>query len=168
MYGDNNHFHSTLERDFNASYYLIRYKSLDLQMKQLINKHIRYKHPYQTEIEEYKYPPSTYFKRDPVIYTPYDETTATFVDTEEAVEEMLSELKQAKEVAIDLEHHDQRTYVGVVCLMQISTREKDWVVDTLKPWRRKLECLNEVFADPSILKVILATPLLQPEYGLIV
>jgi exosome complex exonuclease RRP6 len=37
--------------------------------------------------------------------------------------------------------------------MQISTREKDWVIDTLRPWRHKLEVLNEVFANPNILKV---------------
>lgn len=67
---------------------------------------------------------------------------------------MLSELKTAKEIAIDLEHHDNRSYIGMVSLMQISTRDKDWIVDTLKPWRRKLECLNEVFADPNILKVL--------------
>lgn len=67
---------------------------------------------------------------------------------------MLQELKGAKEIAIDLEHHDSRSYIGIVSLMQISTREKDWVVDTLKPWRRKLQCLNEVFADPKILKVL--------------
>lgn len=66
---------------------------------------------------------------------------------------MLRELKEAKEIAIDLEHHDTRSYIGMVCLMQISTRNKDWIVDTLKPWRRKLEMLNEVFADPKILKV---------------
>ena len=65
---------------------------------------------------------------------------------------MLEELRSAKEIAVDLEHHDARSYVGLVCLMQISTRERDWIVDTLKPWRRKLECLNEVFADPNILK----------------
>lgn len=76
------------------------------------------------------------------------------MDTEEAVEEMLAELKQAKEIAIDLEHHDARSYIGLVCLMQISTRDRDWIVDTLKPWRRKLQCLNEVFADPSIIKVL--------------
>lgn len=67
---------------------------------------------------------------------------------------MLAELKTAKEMAIDLEHHDNRSYIGMVSLMQISTRDKDWIVDTLKPWRRKLECLNEVFADPGILKVL--------------
>jgi exosome complex exonuclease RRP6 len=66
---------------------------------------------------------------------------------------MLEELKNAKEIAVDLEHHDFRTYTGLVCLMQISTRERDWIVDTLQPWRHKLEVLNEVFADPAIIKV---------------
>lgn len=67
---------------------------------------------------------------------------------------MLQELKQAKEIAIDLEHNDKNSYVGLVCLMQISTRNKDWIVDTLKPWRENLQVLNEVFADPSIVKVL--------------
>ena len=66
---------------------------------------------------------------------------------------MLQELKMAKEIAIDLEHHDEHSYIGIVSLMQISTREKDWIVDTLKPWRRELQILNEVFADSKILKV---------------
>lgn len=66
---------------------------------------------------------------------------------------MLEELKQADEIAVDLEHHDTRSYHGLLSLMQISTREKDWVIDTLRPWRHKLEILNEVFADPKILKV---------------
>lgn len=66
---------------------------------------------------------------------------------------MLSELKTAKEIAVDLEHHDTHSYIGLVSLMQISTRDKDWVVDTLKPWRDQLQVLNEVFADPTILKV---------------
>jgi hypothetical protein len=67
--------------------------------------------------------------------------------------EMLEELKNVSEIAIDLEHHDYRTYTGLLSLMQISTREKDWIVDTLVPWRHKLEILNEVFADPKIVKV---------------
>ncbi len=66
---------------------------------------------------------------------------------------MLSELRKAKEIAVDLEHHDTRSYIGLVSLMQISTRDQDWVVDTLKPWRDQLQVLNEVFADPKILKV---------------
>lgn len=67
---------------------------------------------------------------------------------------MLRELKKAKEIAIDLEHHDQKSYIGLLSLMQISTRDRDWIVDTLQPWRQELEVLNEVFADPNILKVL--------------
>lgn len=114
----------------------------------------QYPHPYQTEIETYEFPQPVYEHAEPRQYPPFEETTATFVDTPEALDEMLAELKGAKELAIDLEHHDNRSYIGMVSLMQISTREKDWIVDTLKPWRRKLECLNEVFADPSVLKVL--------------
>ncbi|POS81858.1 hypothetical protein EPUL_005495, partial [Erysiphe pulchra] len=114
----------------------------------------QFSHPYQLEIEQYKYPSTVYTHAEPISYHPFESTTATFVDTEEGLEEMLQELKKAKEVAIDLEHHDQRSYIGIVCLMQISTRDRDWIVDTLVPWRRKLQALNEVFADPTIVKVM--------------
>lgn len=61
-------------------------------------------------------------------------------------------LKQAKEIAIDLEAHSYRTYQGFTCLMQISTRTQDFIVDTLE-LRHDLHKLNDVFADPKILKV---------------
>jgi exosome complex exonuclease RRP6 len=111
-------------------------------------------HPYQTEIENYTYPSSVYMQNEPIMYKPFEETSAIYVDTEVAMLEMLQELKKASEIAVDLEHHDSRSYIGVVSLMQISTRNQDWIVDTLKPWRRKLECLNEVFTDPNIVKVL--------------
>lgn len=66
---------------------------------------------------------------------------------------MLRDLKKASEIAVDLEHHDAHTYVGLVSLLQISTRDKDWIVDTLVPWREELQVLNEVFTDPRIIKV---------------
>ncbi|KAL1581712.1 hypothetical protein WHR41_09586 [Cladosporium halotolerans] len=118
------------------------------------NSEKQFSHPYQLEIEQYKYPSTVYTHAEPISYHPFESTTATFVDTEEGLEEMLQELKKAKEIAIDLEHHDQRSYIGIVCLMQISTRDRDWIVDTLVPWRRKLQALNEVFADPTIVKVM--------------
>ncbi|KAF2815477.1 uncharacterized protein BDZ99DRAFT_567310 [Mytilinidion resinicola] len=114
----------------------------------------QFPHPYQSEIESYTYPSSLYERAEPIMYHPFESTTATLVDTPETLASMLAELKTAKEIAIDLEHHDNRSYIGIVSLMQISTRDKDWIVDTLVPWRRKLECLNEVFADPGILKVL--------------
>ena len=100
-----------------------------------------------------KYPDAVYQKADPILYQPIDTTSATFVDTLEGVLEMLAELKTASEIAVDLEHHDTRSFVGLTSLMQISTRNKDWIVDTLKPWRQELQVLNEVFADPAIVKV---------------
>ena len=117
------------------------------------NRSFRYKHPYEPEILKLKYPDFVYQKQDPIPYQPIDSTRATWVDTFEGVQLMLTELKRAREIAVDLEHHEKRTYHGLLSLMQISTREKDWVVDTLQPWRHKLEILNEVFADPSIVKV---------------
>lgn len=113
----------------------------------------RHRHPYETEILNLQYPESMYQEVEPIPYLPFESTTAKFVDTEEGVLEMLEELKAATEIAIDLEHHDLRSYVGLVSLMQISTRDKDWIVDTLKPWRQNLQVLNEVFADPKIIKV---------------
>ncbi|KAI9827627.1 MAG: hypothetical protein M1819_006916 [Sarea resinae] len=118
------------------------------------NGSTQFKHPYEEEISQYEYPASVYQNAEPIPYLPFESTEAEFVDTPEAVLSMLAELKAAKEIAIDLEHHDTRSYTGIVSLMQISTRNKDWVVDTLKPWRRDLQVLNEVFADPNILKVL--------------
>ncbi|KAA8646092.1 exosome nuclease subunit RRP6 [Aspergillus tanneri] len=131
-----------------------------------------YVHPYEPEIRASKYPASIYEVSSPVDYLPFESTTATFVDTMEGVMEMLGELKSAKEIAIDLEHHDVHSYHGLVSLMQISSREKDWVVDTLKPWREELQVLNEVFADPNILKVLHGSSMdiiwLQRDLGLYV
>lgn len=113
----------------------------------------RYRHPYETEILHLTYPEAVYQKADPIPFLPVETTSAIFVDTFEGVLEMLEQLKSAPEIAVDLEHHDARSYVGLVSLMQISTRKQDWIVDTLKPWRQKLQVLNEVFADPKIVKV---------------
>ncbi|KAI1352068.1 ribonuclease H-like domain-containing protein [Xylaria sp. FL0043] len=114
----------------------------------------QYKHPYETEILALEYPKAIFQENEPIPYLPFESTTATFVDTFDGVLAMLEELRGATEIAIDTEHHDFRTYSGLLSLMQISTREKDWIVDTLQPWRHKLEVLNKVFADPNIIKVL--------------
>lgn len=65
---------------------------------------------------------------------------------------MLNKLRGASEIAVDLEHHSYRTYLGFLCLMQISTRDEDFVVDVIA-LRDEMEVLNEVLTDPKILKV---------------
>ena len=68
---------------------------------------------------------------------------------------MLTKLRRVSEVAIDLEHHSYRSYAGFLCLMQISTREEDWIIDTLV-LREELTELNEILTDPRIIKVRVA------------
>ena len=80
------------------------------------------------------------------------DTQATWVATVDAFQFMLSKLRKATEIAVDLEHHSYRSYSGFLCLMQISDREEDWVVDLLAV-RDEVESLNEVFTDPGIVKV---------------
>lgn len=74
------------------------------------------------------------------------------VDSVPELEVLLEKLRNAKEIAVDLEHHSFRTFSGFVCLMQISTREEDFIIDTLS-LREELESLNEIFTDPKIVKV---------------
>ncbi len=50
------------------------------------------------------------------------------------------------------QHHSYRTFQGITCLMQITTREQDYIIDTLE-LRNDLHILIEPFTDPSIVKV---------------
>jgi exosome complex exonuclease RRP6 len=87
----------------------------------------------------------------PIPYRSFEETPFTWVSTPAQLKELIDKLRKAREIALDLEHHSYRTYSGFVCLMQISTREEDWIVDPFE-LRDELEDLNEVLTDPSIVK----------------
>lgn len=83
---------------------------------------------------------------------PLDEIPLHEVNTEKQLQEMLQELYKQTEFAVDLEHHSYRTFMGITCLMQISTKDADYLIDTLV-LRDKLYILNEVFTKPTIVKV---------------
>jgi len=89
--------------------------------------------------------------RTPIPYRPLEETPLTWVSTRAQLTELIDKLRKAREIAVDLEYHSYRTYSGFVCLMQISTREEDWIVDPFE-LRDELEDLNEIFTNPSIVK----------------
>ncbi len=109
-------------------------------------------HPYHYEIKHISYPHHMFLSAPPILPKPFDKTSFTWVDTTEALQAMLDKLRQATEIAVDLEHHSYRTYAGFLCLMQLSTREEDWIIDAIA-LRDELECLNEVFTKPEIIKV---------------
>ena len=114
----------------------------------------RANHPYRYEITHLVYPQRMFVPCTPQLPTSLEDTQATWVATIDAFQSMLSKLKQATELAVDLEHHSYRSYSGFLCLMQISDREEDWIVDLLA-LRNEVETLNEVFTDPDIVKVLL-------------
>ncbi|KAJ2500524.1 exosome nuclease subunit [Coemansia sp. RSA 1972] len=109
-------------------------------------------HPYEYEISHYETPEWMLASSEPQKPAEWDNTPFQYVDTPEQLSAMMEHLHTVREVAIDLEHHDYRSYQGFTCLIQISTRSIDFVVDALA-LRAELNVLNEVTADPSVIKV---------------
>ncbi len=110
--------------------------------------------PYAYETVHLQYPNSLFDEAEPIPPVPFATTPFTFVDTPSLLQAMTEKLLVAKEIAVDLEHNSFRSYGGIVCLMQISTREEDWVVDTLALRKELIEQkLGGVLVDPRIVKV---------------
>ena len=68
---------------------------------------------------------------------------------------MVQHLGTAKEVAVDLEHHHYRSFQGFTCLMQLSTRQEDFIVDTLALRADLGAALTPIFADPKVRESLL-------------
>ncbi|EDQ87070.1 uncharacterized protein MONBRDRAFT_33488 [Monosiga brevicollis MX1] len=110
-------------------------------------------HPYLTELNEFEVPQHQLQPHEERLYGDLEQTTCTWVGTREALVGLIERLKSVSELAIDLEAHSYRTYQGFTCLMQLSTRSEDYLIDTLA-LRDDLKLLNVIFADPAILKVL--------------
>ena len=83
-----------------------------------------------------------------------DITNLTWVDSLEVLQEACKHLQEQSMIAVDLENHSYHSFHGYSCLMQLSSRTRDFLIDTVK-----LRChiglvLGEaVFSNPAILKV---------------
>ena len=113
-----------------------------------------YANPYAAEIDAFR--PTEAQLLPPAkerLFPPMHTTPCTWVATEAALEALAAKLRGVDELALDLEHHSQRSYRGFVCLMQISTREEDFLVDTLA-LRPSLHVLNATLTDPRVTKVV--------------
>ena len=114
---------------------------------------LQYPHPYGSELHAWE--PSDEMCTAPAeqMYGPVGETPLSWVETEEQLAVMAEKLDAADIFAIDLEAHNYRTYASFTCLMQISTRTEDFVVDTLS-LRGSLHVLNSSFTNPKVAKVL--------------
>ncbi|WWC86140.1 uncharacterized protein L201_001012 [Kwoniella dendrophila CBS 6074] len=150
--------HSMVPLDFvpELDYHLSREEELDPSKEYWRReKEIRLRqHPYYYETNHLPYPTSLFIDSQPIKPKSFQETPFQFVDIPEQLKELTEHLKQSKEIAVDLEHHNMRSYSGFTCLIQISTRQGDYVIDSLK-LRKELreDKLGDVFTDPSIIKV---------------
>ena len=105
-------------------------------------------------------------------YKPTEDTDFLLVETEENLKVLKTHLEEERvlEIAIDLEAHTMRSYQGVTCLMQISTRFKHFIVDVIKLRLFVGDALRGVFDDPKKQKVLHGADMdiqwLQRDFGL--
>ncbi|KAI6147295.1 ribonuclease H-like domain-containing protein [Pisolithus tinctorius] len=99
----------------------------------------------------------------------------TFVANSKDFLSFANTLTSVTELAVDLEHHSYRSYRGFLALMQVSTRQEDFIIDLLVPDIREGlrqrkgkppaksedekmandagEIVARIFADPTVVKV---------------
>lgn len=111
-----------------------------------------YTHPYENEILQFQLNPQLFTPTDPIKPPELDLTPIVLVDNIQQLEEMCRHIGAQKEFAVDVEHHSYRSFQGITCLLQISTRIQDFVIDAIK-LRSELYRLNESFTNPNIVKV---------------
>lgn len=132
------------------------------------------RHPYYHEVRSLKYAEwQLEVSKDPYPRIPVEEASYLWVNSEETLLKMMESLSkpETRVIAVDLEHHSYRSYMGIVCLMQVSTAKEDFLVDTLV-LRSKLQIMNNVFCDPAKVKVLHGSDMdilwLQRDLGLYV
>mmetsp|Transcript_1308 Transcript_1308/g.1659 ORF Transcript_1308/g.1659 Transcript_1308/m.1659 type:complete len:569 (-) Transcript_1308:1090-2796(-) len=112
--------------------------------------------PYRTELIQVQYQPWQ-LSRPHVLREIQDmnERPVFFLNQPFQVDELVSKFhtNSIRELAIDLEHHSLRSYHGFLCLMQISTRSEDFLIDVLA-LRSYLHKLLPVFTNGNIVKVL--------------
>lgn len=83
-----------------------------------------------------------------------ERTPFKLVEGVKELKELACKLRGVDEFAVDLEHNNYRSFLGLTCLMQISTRMEDFIVDTFKLRVHIGPYLREHFKDPLKKKVM--------------
>ncbi|PAV89619.1 hypothetical protein WR25_19659 isoform C [Diploscapter pachys] len=109
-------------------------------------------HPYAFELEHLKIPEQQLNSKKPIKSINLENQEIVLVDSKAKLDELIGILNKEREFAVDLEHHCDRSFLGLCCLVQISTRTTDFIVDPFPIWK-DMHALNEPFTDPNILKV---------------
>lgn len=112
----------------------------------------RFMHPLE------KFAPSDFVESagiiEPVKPPPLEITPFKLVEEVRDLKQLAAKLCAVDEFAVDLEHNQYRSFQGLTCLMQISTRTEDFVVDTLKLRVHIGPHLRDIFKDHRKKKVM--------------
>lgn len=109
-------------------------------------------HPYEHELQNFQVDLDLLSPANPIEPPDLYSTPIILVETLEQLEEVCGYMENEKEFAVDVEHHSYRSFQGITCLVQISTRTQDFVIDAIK-LRGEMYRLNKSFTNPSIVKV---------------
>lgn len=113
-------------------------------------------HPYEDEISAAvdQMSQRPFDSSETTVYRSLDDTPFTFITTEKQLFDAVERIKTVSEISVDLENHSIRSFQGFTCLMQISTRREDFVIDTLSLRGHMHRALASVFADEATVKVL--------------
>jgi exosome complex exonuclease RRP6 len=148
----------------------------------LVAPKVHHPHPYETEINQFV--PRVWQLQSPNLVSQeskhpkqqqnYSSSSSslsgsllppfTLIDTEDALTQFVSEIDkyQIREIAVDLEAHSYRSFLGFVCLMQLTVRWpasdhticKDILIDTLALRQSIGPKLLPIFVNPDICKIM--------------
>ncbi|XP_024003641.1 protein RRP6-like 3 isoform X2 [Eutrema salsugineum] len=109
-------------------------------------------HPYETEISVLLENPELEFEFLRGEYSLEMSDAYVWVETESKLKELAETLAKEKVFAVDTEQHSLRSFLGFTALIQISTQEEDFLVDTIA-LHDAMSILRPVFSNPDICKV---------------
>lgn len=133
---------------------------VDTYLQELFKKNShsesKQRHPYETEIlsAQHEMASKKFTMEETIVFKPMKSTPCSFVTSEEELFNVAERLKKATAIAVDIEHHSVRSFQGFICLLQISTREEDIIIDTLKLRGAIHRALAPIFTDDTIVKVL--------------
>lgn len=120
-------------------------------------------HIYQAEIENFEY--TDWQLEAPGSKPPKIANTgaleAVWVDNPQTLEQLVKRLESAREIAVDLEAHNYRSFGGITCLIQITIGATDdnpepcnYLVDPFPLWQQLGKALGPAFANANIVKIM--------------
>ena len=110
-------------------------------------------HPYEPQIRAFTPKPWQLETPQQSVFLTPEEVKCTYIEKPSQLEKLASHLLTQREFAVDLEHHSMNSFQGFLCLMQISTRQQDYIIDCIA-LRDHMHVLLGSFANEEILKVL--------------